>query len=200
VRRLDLDVPCDLIVDEPAEFERLVIERNFVAQALREGTWIDATASPLSSPEKRDLDAARYLADGLRNDLACFACQQAVEKVLKGALVWPASDRPRTHEIFTLVGELARERPGATEALGDVSALDPFYVTTRYPDASGDEPLAAALRDRVAELVLRHVRGRRHARGLCALDQFLTGVALDVDAAVRLALAGQLVARRALAA
>jgi len=46
VRRLDLDVPCDLIVDEPAEFERLVIERNFVAQALREGMWIDAAASP----------------------------------------------------------------------------------------------------------------------------------------------------------
>lgn len=46
VRRLDLDVPCDLIVYELAEFERLVIERNFVAQARREGMWIDATASP----------------------------------------------------------------------------------------------------------------------------------------------------------
>jgi len=86
---------------------------------------------------ERDLDAARYLADGLRYDLACFACQQAVEKALKGALVWLVGDRPRTHEIFKLVGELARERPGAAEALGDVSALDPFYVTTRYPDASG---------------------------------------------------------------
>jgi len=51
---------------------------------------------------ERDLDAARYLADGLRYDLACFACQQAVAKALKGAraLVWPASDRPRTHEIL----------------------------------------------------------------------------------------------------
>ena len=45
VRRLDLSVPCDLIVYEPDEFERLSAERNFVAQARREGLWIDATTS-----------------------------------------------------------------------------------------------------------------------------------------------------------
>ena len=43
VARLALGVPCDLIVYEPAEFERLSRERNFVAQARREGIWIDAT-------------------------------------------------------------------------------------------------------------------------------------------------------------
>ncbi|MDP9024236.1 MAG: hypothetical protein M3N13_02525 [Candidatus Eremiobacteraeota bacterium] len=44
-RRLALDVSCDLLVHEPAEFERLVTERAFVARARREGIWIDA-ASP----------------------------------------------------------------------------------------------------------------------------------------------------------
>ena len=43
VNRLELGVPCDLIVYEPEEFERLSIERAFVAQARREGIWIDAT-------------------------------------------------------------------------------------------------------------------------------------------------------------
>lgn len=43
-RRLALDVSCDLLVYEPAEFERLVEERAFVAQARREGIWIDATS------------------------------------------------------------------------------------------------------------------------------------------------------------
>jgi len=46
VRRLDLRVPCDLIVYEPAEFERLAVERSFVAQARREGVWIDAATPP----------------------------------------------------------------------------------------------------------------------------------------------------------
>lgn len=44
-RRLALGVPCDLIVYGRDEFERLVRERPFVAQARREGLWIDAKAS-----------------------------------------------------------------------------------------------------------------------------------------------------------
>lgn len=44
-RRLALGVPCDLIVYGRDEFERLVVERPFVAQARREGLWIDAKAS-----------------------------------------------------------------------------------------------------------------------------------------------------------
>ena len=41
---ISLNVPCDLIVYTPEQFERLSRERNFVAQARREGIWIDATA------------------------------------------------------------------------------------------------------------------------------------------------------------
>ncbi len=43
--RLDLGVPCDLIVYTPEQFERLSRERSSVAQARREGLWIDAAAS-----------------------------------------------------------------------------------------------------------------------------------------------------------
>jgi predicted nucleotidyltransferase len=46
VQRLALGVPCDLIVYEADEFARLVRERSFVAQARREGLWIDAATSP----------------------------------------------------------------------------------------------------------------------------------------------------------
>lgn len=41
-RRLRLGVPCDLIVYGADEFERLVAEGPFVAQARHEGLWIDA--------------------------------------------------------------------------------------------------------------------------------------------------------------
>ncbi len=40
--RLALAVTCDLVVYEPAEFEKVKQERNFVAQAWREGIWIGA--------------------------------------------------------------------------------------------------------------------------------------------------------------
>jgi predicted nucleotidyltransferase len=42
---LDLGVPCDLIIYTPEQFERLGRERPFVAQACREGLWIDAAAT-----------------------------------------------------------------------------------------------------------------------------------------------------------
>ncbi len=86
---------------------------------------------------QRDLDAAAYLFDGARYDAACFAAQQATEKALKAALVWFAGDRPRTHQLAMLTAELATYRADAPQALGDIAALDPYYVTTRYPDAIG---------------------------------------------------------------
>ena len=62
----------------------------------------------------------------------CFHSQQAVEKMLKSALL--QSERPRTHKI----GDLLRR----TEALklsdalqSELRLLDRFYIPSRYPDA-----------------------------------------------------------------
>ncbi|GAC1523994.1 MAG: hypothetical protein NVS2B8_07200 [Vulcanimicrobiaceae bacterium] len=84
-----------------------------------------------------DLDAARYLLEGMRYGTACFTCQQAAEKALKAALIWLAGDRPRTHSLSVLAAEIATYRADAPTALGDVAALDPYYVTMRYPAAVG---------------------------------------------------------------
>lgn len=43
VERLDLGVPYDLLVYGVEQFELLKATRNFVARAVREGIWIDAT-------------------------------------------------------------------------------------------------------------------------------------------------------------
>jgi HEPN domain-containing protein len=86
---------------------------------------------------KRDYETAEYLVAGERFDAACFACHQAAEKALKAALVWLAGDRPRTHELATLLVELGANRSEFVSVLGDIAALDPYYVTTRYPDAVG---------------------------------------------------------------
>ena len=45
INRLALGVPCDLLIYQPEEFARLSVERGFIAQAQREGIWIDATPS-----------------------------------------------------------------------------------------------------------------------------------------------------------
>ncbi len=42
-KRLALGVPCDLIVYESDEFQRLACESSFVARTRRTGLWIDAT-------------------------------------------------------------------------------------------------------------------------------------------------------------
>jgi HEPN domain-containing protein len=94
-----------------------------------DGNWLEQA--------RRDLDSARYLFEGARYDAACFASQQAAEKALEAALIWLAGERPRTHQLGALVAEVALHRPDAIEALGDLAALDPYYVTTRYPDAIG---------------------------------------------------------------
>ncbi|MGH7727342.1 MAG: HEPN domain-containing protein [Vulcanimicrobiaceae bacterium] len=86
---------------------------------------------------ERDLASARHLFAGGRFEAVCFACQQSAEKALKAALIWLAGDRPRTHELGALVAELATVHPEAREHLGDLAALDPYYLTTRYPDAVG---------------------------------------------------------------
>ena len=44
-QRLGLAVPCDLLVYECEEYHELVRTRAFLAQARREGIWIDAAAS-----------------------------------------------------------------------------------------------------------------------------------------------------------
>ncbi len=85
---------------------------------------------------ERDLDSAKALVAATRYEAACFHAQQSVANALKGLLVWLHGDRPRTHEIERLVAEveLAGEDIGT---LSELAALDPYYVTTRYPDAVG---------------------------------------------------------------
>lgn len=84
---------------------------------------------------ERDLDDARYVAQGQRWNLACFVAQQSAEKALKG---FPYA-RGAEHVWGHSVAELAKDCAGfdATfRALQGVGAsLDKYYVPTRYPNA-----------------------------------------------------------------
>ena len=68
---------------------------------------------------------------------ACFHCQQAAEKYLKGLLTWHQVEFPKTHVIGDLLDLLATADAPLAESLADATALNPYGVEVRYP---GDSP------------------------------------------------------------
>lgn len=83
-----------------------------------------------------DLKAAEILieADPLILDIACFHCQQAVEKFLKGYLVFSDVEFPFTHSLEYLI-ELCSETDNEFSAL-EIGNLTQFAVRMRYPHDS----------------------------------------------------------------
>lgn len=83
-----------------------------------------------------DLRAAEILieADPLILDIACFHCQQAVEKFLKSYLVLNDVEFPFTHSLEYLL-ELCSERDNEFSTL-EIGNLTQFAVRMRYPHDS----------------------------------------------------------------
>lgn len=115
---------------------------------------------PLESPEpmvgqfvskaEHDLQAALVLArEGNLADIVCFHCQQAVEKMLKAALLASGIEPPRTHDLGFLLETLEAVRP-IPDGLKEVCAvLADYGVAPRYPgweDEVGSVDLDEVLR------------------------------------------------------
>jgi HEPN domain-containing protein len=109
---------------------------------------------------EEDLAAAERLLslDDSLAAVACFHCQQAVEKLLKALLVLAGVAFARTHDVIQLVqflpADLALPIP-----LEDLAPLNRYAIEARYP--IGEEPLtgeearaAVAVARRVHALVL----------------------------------------------
>ena len=85
---------------------------------------------------ENDLEAARrIMADeaGCPYDTACFHCQPAVEKYLKGLLTLLNIQAPRTHDVQQLAELLPAEKRLAVTA-GELGAMNPYAVDVRYAD------------------------------------------------------------------
>ncbi len=66
-------------------------------------------------------------------DIVCFHCQQAVEKYLKGFLVYHGAGFARVHDLRYLLN-LCQEIDDAFAALGDqIDDLNGYAVEPRYP-------------------------------------------------------------------
>jgi HEPN domain-containing protein len=80
-----------------------------------------------------DLAAARVcLRAGTALDVACFHCQQAAEKSLKGFLIAHQVDFPFTHDLNKLVPLCATLDPEFQTLLDQAASLNPYAVEMRY--------------------------------------------------------------------
>lgn len=89
--------------------------------------WVDQAIA--------DLGDARLLADHSRFATACFLCQQATEKALKGVIYASGADAVLGHSVRQLCDEIARLDPAVASRCVEWAILDQYYIPTRYPDA-----------------------------------------------------------------
>ncbi|MBN8718305.1 HEPN domain-containing protein [Hydrobacter penzbergensis] len=64
-------------------------------------------------------------------DVACFHCQQAVEKYLKAFLIFKKEEFPRTHNLDLLIQSCSVHQEAFTVI--DLKNLEDFAVRGRYP-------------------------------------------------------------------
>ena len=83
----------------------------------------------------RDLEDARFLADGKRHNLSCFVAHQAGEKAVKAYLYYKGAEDVWGVSLSDLC-EDAKMFDMMFDVLKSVAVLlDKHYTITRYPDA-----------------------------------------------------------------
>jgi len=80
-----------------------------------------------------DLETARVLFEAGRYATCAYHCQQALEKILKAAIVYTTKDRPpHTHNLRDLAMQL--QGLSIPDEVGlTLRRVDPHYRATRYP-------------------------------------------------------------------
>lgn len=83
---------------------------------------------------QHDLDDAIKLLDcGGHTDSICFHCQQAVEKYLKGYLVFKRINPRGIHHLEELSKDCSKFNKEFLNFLDDCLILTRYYIETRYP-------------------------------------------------------------------
>jgi len=115
------------------------------------------------SKAREDLAAAEILLrGGPRHGAAVgFHAQQAVEKMLKAALVARGVAFPKTHDLAHLLDLLAAIEPSLAGSLGEVEKLTSFAAASRYPGVAARGPLAQRCSERVLAVLCRKPARKR---------------------------------------
>lgn len=83
---------------------------------------------------EHDIDSAVVLFENNgHTDTICFLCQQAVEKYLKGYLLYNKNEPPRTHSLPALLRLCVQFKKELLGFIDEVKRLDKYYIDARYP-------------------------------------------------------------------
>ncbi len=96
---------------------------------------------------KRDLEAARRMAEEAFFEWSCFAAQRAAEKAVK-AVFQKFGGLARGHLVFRLLWALKTKVNVDEELLDCGRTLDKFYIPARYPNGFQPEALSNISRKR----------------------------------------------------
>ncbi len=117
-------------------------------------------ARGLLKKAENDLFAARaILASGRAFDMACFHCQQAVEKSLKAVMALRDIEYPWTHNLRQLADLVMPTLPSLAPLEERIAELTPFAVDLRYDPHFDPPPDVAGRALSTAEEVYRLVEG-----------------------------------------
>lgn len=82
---------------------------------------------------KESLEDAESSLQSRRYGLAAFCCQQALEKLLKAAVISQKKKRPRKiHDLLPLLKESGLIV--SDEHVAEIAKISKFYFLVRYPD------------------------------------------------------------------
>jgi HEPN domain-containing protein len=88
-------------------------------------SWLDRAKSSLAISKNKSDKSIFY------EDL-CFQAQQAVEKALKGLLIFHNIEPEKTHNLVSLIKELSKYIT-VPEEISETVILNDYAVQTRYP-------------------------------------------------------------------
>jgi len=88
-------------------------------------SWLDRAESSLAM-SKNKFDKRIFYED------LCFQAQQAVEKALKGLLIFHNIEPEKTHNLVSLIKELSKHIAVPKE-ISETVILNDYAVQTRYP-------------------------------------------------------------------
>lgn len=88
---------------------------------------------------KKDLNSAKILFEHDADyGIVCFHCQQAVEKYLKGYLIYKSGLLEQGHNLIKLCRKATSYEASFNDYIKDCAFMTTFYIETRYP---AEDPL-----------------------------------------------------------
>jgi HEPN domain-containing protein len=73
-------------------------------------------------------------------DAVCFHAQQAIEKYLKGALIYFGGQVTKTHDLVNLTTSLSTHVPDLGNLEEQLDNISRYGVEVRYPDVAFTDP------------------------------------------------------------